>query len=93
MDRKNQSLRDKLATVMQEQTGLPRREANRLVRTLLGTIVTHVSRNERTEIRGFGSFRWVLRKARKFKSGLFGNTKVAAYRHLTFHSKAMKVKR
>lgn len=90
MEKKNQSLREKLVAVMQEQTGLSKQEANRLVRALLGTIVTHVARNNRTEIRGLGSFRWVMRKARKFKSGLFGATKVPAYRHLTFHSRAMK---
>lgn len=83
-------LRRSLVEVAKEHTGLGFGAANRLVAALLGTIVTHVASHDVTELRGLGSFRWVVHKARKFKGGLFGATTVPEYRHLTFRSKAMK---
>jgi len=83
-------LRTELAELVSEETGMAKAEAEEFVSRIIATFVAHIQSHEVTEIRGFGSFRWVTRKERTFTKGLFGGRTIPAYRHLKFRTAALK---
>jgi len=85
-------LRTELSVLVREETGCGVGESNAIVSRFLDAIVAHISSNEVTEIRGFGSFKWVKCKARTFTSGLFKGKTIPSYWRLRFRSKSIKEK-
>lgn len=83
-------LREHLIEFTSGETGMNQAEAGSFVSRFFGIIADHIVRSETTEIRGLGSFRWTLCKARKFRSGVFGKRTVPAYWKLSFRSKSLK---
>ena len=83
-------LREHLIEFTVGETGMNQAESCDFVTKFLGLIADHIRRHEVTEIRGFGSFRWTVCKARKFSGGLFGKRTIPAYRKLTFRSAKFK---
>lgn len=82
--------RKHLIDIVAQETGATDARASEIVSAILSGMVEYITEHESTEIRGFGSFRWVLRRARKFKGGLFGARTVPAYYHLAFRTKAVR---
>lgn len=88
--RKWSPLREHLAEFTKCETGLSRSSARSFVSDFFRIVADYVRSHDVTEIRGFGSFRWVVCKPRKCRDGLFGRTTIPSYRKITFHTKALK---
>ena len=56
--------RSDLINELKNQTSLSRKDSEKFVETFFGSISETLSKNQRVEIRGFGSFKVKTRKAR-----------------------------
>lgn len=83
-------LRTDLAYLIRSETGMTMADAENTVGRILKAITYHIMNHEKTTIHGFGTFLWVSCKERKFKSGLFGERTIPAYKKLKFRSTVEK---